>query len=501
MSNDLKIIIRGGRLLNIDAHSAPLADILIIGDTIAEVGPPGLEAPTDAEVIDASMQLMHAGLINAHTHGMGNLSKGAADRYTLELLWVGAPGMMANQSLEYKYLNTYIGAVEMVLKGCTAAYDLTFGYPTASVEEIAVVGQAYADAGMRAVVAPMLADLSFYQAIPGLLDALPERLQQAVSDYEEAPYQTSLRMMREQLHDWSFDTEQIRLGVAPIIPLHCSDELIIGAAKLARDYGVVLHSHVAESKVQAVSAMKRYGKTLTAHVDDLGLIGPDFTVAHGVWLDDEDMRRLAGQGASVAHNPGSNMRLGSGIADARRMLELGVNLGIGTDSANCSDNLNMYEAMRYASMVSNVRVPDYTRWLATEEVPTAATIGSAQALGFNKIGRIAPGFKADIVFLALDRVNWIPMNDPTNQAVLIEDGTGVDRVMVGGKTVVANGRKVGCDMAKLAADAEVARERLAILNAESSALSAQLEGIVGTFCIGLSNQPYHVHRYGAGHHH
>ncbi len=501
MPNDPIIIIRGGRLLNIDAHSAPTADILIIGDTIAEIGPPGLAAPADAQIIDASMKLLHPGLINAHTHGMGNLSKGASDRFTLELLWVGAPGMMANQSLEYKYLNTYIGAIEMLLKGCSAAYDLTFGYPTASVEEIAAVGQAYADAGMRAVVAPMLADLSFYQAIPGLLDALPDRHRHAVSAYEEAPYQTSLRMMREQLHDWSFDTEQVRLGVAPIIPLHCSDDLITGSATLARDYDVVLHSHVAESKVQAVSAMKRYGKTLTAHIDDLGLIGPDFTVAHGVWLDDEDMRRLAGQGASVAHNPGSNMRLGSGIADARRMLELGVNLGIGTDSANCSDNLNMYEAMRYASMVSNVRGPDYTRWLATEEILNAATVGSARALGFEKIGRIAPGYKADIVFLALDRVNWIPVNDPTNQVVLIEDGTGVDRVMVGGRTVVENGQKVGCDMAKLAADAEAARERLASLNAESSALSAQIEGIVGHFCIGLSNQPYHVHRYGAGNPH
>lgn len=501
MSTEQKIVIRGGRLLDVDGHATPPADILILGDTIAAVGPPGMDAPDDATVIDASMRLLHPGLINAHTHGMGNLSKAGADRWTLELLWVGAPGMMANQSLEYKYLNTYIGAVEMVMKGCTAAYDLTFGYPTASVEEIAAVGQAYADAGMRAIVAPMLADLSFYQAIPGLLDALPERHRQAVTAYEEAPHETSLKMMKEQLHGWSLDTEQVRLGVAPIIPLHCSDELIAGSARLARDYGVVLHSHVAESKVQAVSAFKRYGKTLTAHIDELGLIGPDFTVAHGVWLDDDDMRRLADHGASVAHNPGSNMRLGSGIADARRMLELGVNLGIGTDSANCSDNQNMYEAMRYASMVSNVRVPDYNRWLASDEVLNAATVGSARALGFEKVGRIAPGYKADIVFLALDRVNWIPLNDATNQVVLVEDGTGVDRVMVGGRTVVENGRKVGCDMSKLAADAEAAAERLSELNAHNAELSAQLEGIVGSFCIGLSNQPYHLHRYGAGHTH
>ncbi|HEX2891237.1 amidohydrolase family protein [Vineibacter terrae] len=499
MSSPEKIIIRGGRLIDANSHVAAPTDILVIGDSIAELGPPGMPAPSDARQMDASARLMHPGLINAHTHGMGNISKGAADRWSLELLWVGAPSFMANQSLEHKYLNTYLGAVEMLLKGCTAAYDLTFGHPAASVEEISAVGQAYVDAGMRAVVAPMLADLSFYQAIPGLLDALPERLRRAVAAYDEGPHEGTLQMMRASLHGWKHDREQVRLGVAPIIPLHCSDALISGAARLAREHGVVLHSHVAESKVQAVSALKRYGKTLTAHIDGLGLLGPDFTVAHGVWLDDDDMRRLADHGCSVAHNPASNMRLGSGIANARRLIELGVNLGIGTDSANCSDNLNMYEAMHCASMVSNVQGPDFTRWLRSEEVLNAATIGSARALGFDKIGRIAPGYKADIVFLNLQKVNWIPVNDATNQVVLTEDGTSVDAVMVGGRMVVERGCKIGCDMAKLARDAEVARAHLATLNEEARALGAQLEGVVGSFCIGLSNAPYHIHRYGHAH--
>jgi guanine deaminase len=499
MPSPEKIIIRGGLLIDADRHSANPTDILVIGDSIAELGPPGMPAPADARLIDAGTRLLHPGLINAHTHGMGNLSKGAADRWSLELLWVGAPSFMANQSLEYKYLNTYLGAVEMLLKGCTAAYDLTFGFPTASVEDIQAIGQAYVDAGMRAVVAPMLADLSFYQAIPGLLEALPESLRRDVAAYDEAPHENTLKTMRDSLHAWKHDREQVRLGVAPIIPLHCSDALITGSARLARDYGVVLHSHVAESKVQAVSAFKRYGKTLMAHVDGLGLLGPDFTVAHGVWLDDDDMRRLADHGSSVAHNPASNMRLGSGIADARRMIELGVNLGIGTDSANCSDNLNMYEAMHCASMVSNVRGPDYTRWLRSEEVLAAATVGSARALGFDKIGRIAPGYKADIVFLDLEKVNWIPINDPTNQLVLTEDGTSVDSVMVGGRVVVERGRKVGCDMTKLARDAEAARAKLAGLNETAKALGARLEAMVGSFCVGLSNAPYHIRRYGHAH--
>src|SRR4030095_3208232 len=99
--------------------------------------------------------------------------------------------------------------------------------------------------------------------------------------------------------------------------LLCSDALIAGSTKLAKEYDTVLQSHVAEAKVQAVSALKRRGKWLTAHIRELGLLGPNFSVAHGVWLDDDDMKRLADHGSSVAHNAGSNMRLGCGIAGAR----------------------------------------------------------------------------------------------------------------------------------------------------------------------------------------
>ena len=114
------------------------------------------------------------------------------------------------------------------------------------------------------------------------------------------------------------------------------------------------------------------------------------------------MKLLGARGASVSHNPGSNMRLGSGIADMRVMLEAGINVGIGTDGASCSDNQIMYENMRLASMVSKAQGPDWQRWISTEEVLAAATVGSARALGLgDRIGRLEKGYKADIVFLAL----------------------------------------------------------------------------------------------------
>jgi 5-methylthioadenosine/S-adenosylhomocysteine deaminase len=483
-------LIRGARLLE------GQAEVLIRGDTIAEIAKPGIAFPPDSKVIDARGKLLHPGLANAHMHGHGNLAKGMGDRWTLELLLTAAPWTTGNRSLEDKYLGTLIGAAEMVMKGCTACYDLTVEFPTPSVEGLDAVGRAYRDVGMRAVVAPMVADLSFFEAIPGLMEALPPVLQKEVERLRLAPYRTTLENMRKALHGWKFERDEIRPAVAPTIPLHCSDDFMLGCANLAREYGTGLHTHVSESKVQAIAGLGKYGKSLAAHMDALGLIGPNFTVAHGVWLDDEDMKRLGARGASVAHNPGSNMRLGSGIADMRRMLECGINVGIGTDGANCSDNLNMYEAMRIASLASKVRGPDWQRWITTKEVLEAATAGGARALGFgDQIGRLAPGYKADIVFLDLDNINWIPLNDPVNALVHTEDGSAVHSVMIGGRMVLENRKLVNVDLARLARDAERARERLERLNRDNKTLYERLEPIVGSFCPALARQPLHINRY------
>ena len=295
----------------------------------------GLPAPADAAVVDATDRLIHPGLINAHTHGHGNLSKGMGDRFTLELLLTAAPWLGGNRSTEDKYLTTYIGALEMLMKGCTACYDLTVEFPQPTHEGLSACAKAYSDAGMRAVVAPMVANLSFYEAIPGLMDVLPARLQKEVERLRLAPYEASIAAMGQVLKDWRFDRDLVRPAVAPTIPHHCSDEFMRACARLAREHGVGLHSHVQESKVQVIVGLKKYGKTPTAHLQDLGLLGPDFVAAHGVWLDGDDIARLADHGASVAHNPGSNMLLGNGIAAVKLMLERKLNVGIGTDGASC----------------------------------------------------------------------------------------------------------------------------------------------------------------------
>lgn len=493
MSSDFTII-RGGRVLDAAAHRADPADVLVDGNRIAEVWPPGARAPEGAQLLDATDRLLAPGLINAHTHGHGGLGKGLGDRWTLELLLNAGPWISGNRSLEHKYLAALLGAIEMIKKGCTSVYDLYVELPMPTVDGMQAVGKAYQDAGMRAVVTPLIADRSFFEAIPGLIDALPAELKAQAEAIKLTPGEATVDACRTLLQNWPFDRERIRLALGPTIPLHCSDDFIIANRDLAREFGVGLHMHLAESKVQAVSGLELYGKTLTAHLDELGFLSSEFTAAHAIWLDADDIKRLADNGCSVAHNPGSNMRLGSGHAAVREMLDAGLNVGIGTDAAHCADNQNMFEAMRFASFVSRVRSHDYEQWLRTEEVFDMATVGSARALGFgDDIGRIEPGCKADIVFFDLDHINFVPLNDPTNQVVHSEDGGGVESVMVDGRLVLEHGRFTRLDTERLRSDAQNAVAELAGLNRESRALAEQLEAHVGRFCIGLARKPYHVH--------
>ena len=304
---------------------------------------------------------------------------------------------------------------------------------------------------------------------------------------------TTLSACREILHGWSVDRDRVRPALAPTVPLHCSDQFIVRCRDLAAEYEVGLHMHLAESKVQAVSGMRKYGRTLTAHLDALGFLGPRFTGAHCVWLDPDDIRRIADRGASIAHNPGSNLRLGSGIAAAREMCEAGVNVGIGTDGSNCSDNQNMFGAMRIASFVSRVREHDPARWLGTGDVFAMATAGIAGALGFgDALGRLAPGALADIVFIDLGHVNYWPLNDPVNQLVHVEEGCAVQRVMVGGELRFGPEGYRGIDTAEVRRRIDASVESLRGAGAELRRGAEALEGAVSRFCVGLAREPYHV---------
>jgi cytosine/adenosine deaminase-related metal-dependent hydrolase len=489
-------MIRHGSLLDVAAHRAQPADLLIDGPIIREIGKPGRAAPPGAVVIDARDRLLIPGLVNAHTHAHGTLARGRLDdRATLEVLLTLGASSNASRTVEDKYLSAQLSAIEMVRKGCTACYDLFAELPAPTPEGVHAVARAYVDVGMRAVVAPMMADLTLYQALPGLLGALPESGRAQAAQMRATPWPASIAACREILSAWPFDRDRVRPALGPTIPMHCNDEFLVACRDLAREFGVGIQTHLAESKTQAVVGRKKYGKTLTAHLGDLGLLGPGFSAAHAIWLDRDDIRRLADAGATVAHNPLSNLRLGSGVARVRTMLEAGVTVGIGTDSAASSDTQNMFEATRLAAYLSHVSTPDYRRWLTSEEAFTMATTGSATVLGMQeRIGRLAPGYQADIVFLDLTSIGYVPLNDVLLQLVNGESGTAVASVMIGGRLVLDAGRLLTVDEAKVRRDAETAIARLTEANAASLAFARTLEASVGGFSIARCSEMYGVER-------
>ena len=488
-------VVRGGLVL-LPNFMAELRDIVIEGDTIVELVAPG-DGPTDARPIDASDRAIIPGLVNGHVHGHATLAKGLVeDRWPLELFLNALPGIGANRTTQDKYLNGLLGAAEMIRKGSTACFDLFFEFPQPSPEGLFAVAQAYHDAGVRAVVAPMVADRTFYQAYPELLASLPDDLRAEALEVRMAAPEASAAAAGEAFRRWPFDRSRVAPGLAPTVPLHCSDAFLQCCDRLARDYALPLQTHLAETKTQAVVGLARYGRSLTAHLAALGLLGPHVSAVHAIWLDANDRRLIAAHGASVIHAPASNLRFGSGMARVRDMLDRGINVGLATDGTNSSDSLNMFEALRLSAGISTMQTPDFDRWLGTAEVLRMATEGSAQAMGFGgRIGRIAPGYKADLVFLSLGHINYVPLGHLARQIVFTENGAAVDSVMIGGTLVLDRGKLTTIDEAKLRREAQAAAERLFAQNAPLRARAAGLKSAVGHFCRNMACQPFPLQRW------
>ena len=371
-------------------------------------------------------------------------------------------------------------------------------------DEIFVAGvnasdlRAYADVGLRAVVAPAVADTVFYQVMPGLRDLLPEDLRRVVDGMEHAPTEALLALTTRAIRRWDgFADGRVRVSVAPTIPGHCSDAFLAGCLSLLREYGVGLHTHLAETKVEAVHAQRRWGRSIAAQLGEIGLLGPKFVGAHSVWLTDDDIRLIADAGGSVAHNPASNLRLGCGIAPIREMLDRGVTVGLGTDGAMSSDNVSMFEAMRFAGVVGTVRFPHRTdQWIDGRAVLRMATEGSARVLGLShEIGRLEPGRKADVVLLRAGSGFLRPLNDPVNALVYSETGADVELVIIDGKVVMRGGRVLTVDETQLCDRAQRAAEGVRARNRTAWALADRFQPYVTTACQALVASPYAVNRY------
>lgn len=481
------LAIRGGLVAFPAEGTVRAADLLVANGRIEAIVAPGDPLPNTAEFVDASDRLITPGLVNAHTHSHLAIAKGLARSWTLELHLHNGPWTGGGQNLDDRYLLAQASAAEMLLKGCTACYDLVLELPTPSPDGMFATAAGYVDAGMRAVVTPMLADRTFWQAIPGLRDALPEKAQATVDAIRMASSEVSLTACESVLAEWPHDRTQVRPGLAPTIPLHCSDEFWRGARALADRFGAPMHAHLAESKIQAIAGLSRYGVSLTAHLERLGILGPDFTAAHGIWLDGDDLEILARNGAGVAHNPSSNFRLGSGIANVPAMVAAGVGVGLGSDACSCSDHQNLFEVMRLACYLSRTASFDPDDWLTPAAVFDMATRGGARALGMQDLmGDIRVGLAADLVFLDLSTVNFTPLNDALYQLVFAEEGRSITRVMVGGRTVVEDGRLTTIDYPALRDRLNARALEIFAANAQRRSELSAIEPFVKHFCVGLA---------------
>ena len=493
----MSLLVKNGKALKGQGSTLERADFLIIGDRLSEIGL-NLPAPDGVKIIDATGHLILPGLINAHTHAHNNLMKGTADNWTLEDLLNHGGALNGNRTPEDHYLSAALGAVEMVKTGCSAAYDLFMGIPLPTIEDFEAVVQAYQDVGLRAVVAPAVADIVFYQTVPFLMELLPPDLMARVQQMKAPPADRMLQLSEEGIRRWNGTAGgRIRVGIAPTIPGQCTDEFLKGCLRLTREYGVGVHTHLVETKIQALFAQRRWGKTVPAYLAEIGLLNPKFVGAHGVWLTEEDIKILADHGANVAHNPASNLKLGSGIAPVREMLDAGVNVGLGCDGSMSSDNQNLFESMRFAATVGKIRFPHQAKkWVGSRDTWKMVTKGSARVLDWaDDIGELAPGKKADLTLLREESPYLKPLNDFLNALSYTETGADVAMVIVDGRVILDQGRVMAVDEPRLRARAEERVRQLREQGAEAWNFAETLTPYLAGATQKTVSLPFPINRY------
>ncbi len=422
-------------------------DILIEDDRIAAIGA-DLGPAADAEVIDGRNRLVMPGLVNGHLHSSEQFFKGRYERMPLEVWLLYAYPLLMGPPIDERLLKlrSLLVAIESLRNGVTTICDCFFDPPAFSLERLGVVFSAYEEAGIRANVTnsviniPVLDTLPYARAIvpaklQSLLDGRPMITGAAYADYCEQAFA-------------AFDGRagRLRFMISPSAPQRCTVDLLEACGALALAHGVPFHTHVLETKTQAVTGPELFGKSLIRYLHDVGVLNRNVTIAHSVWVSDEDMALMGAAGCSIVHNAVSNQKLGAGIAPLRRLLDAGVTVGLGTDGASSNDTLRLFDVMRVAALIHAAAGPDYCRWLSATDILAAATIGGARSAMLEaEAGSLEPGKKADLVILRLDGLAFTPLNDIRNHLVYCENGSSIELVMVNGEVVVANGRLTRID--------------------------------------------------------
>lgn len=395
--------------------------------------------PPDRRV-DCRNKLVAPGLINSHTHSQSSTMAGFGDRLNHpSFMWLTQAHTSRRTADEIR-LSVLLTAYGLLSCGTTGAID-HFPGQRFTLDDMNAVLSAWSETGMRIALGMRFFDGPFNDIFPStpLPDDLKLRMS-SVAILKPQPTEELSALMEVTIKAWH-GKPRLSVYPAPSNPERCTDRALQLCAELAQRYDTGIHTHLLETKKQADLAQARLGKTIVAHLDKLGVLSDRWSCAHSIWLTDDDIGIMASRGMTAVLNPESNDRLGTGLARAPEMLRRGVRLAIGTDGASANDNLVLHETMRAVALAHRSREPDRARWITTGDVLHMATAGGAGALRNDKLGRIAPGFVADLAVYGLDAPWWVPVNDVVNQMVFAETGASVETVMVDGRILVQD-RKI-----------------------------------------------------------
>lgn len=395
--------------------------------------------PQDAdEVIDAGQLAVLPGLINTHHHFYQTLTRavpGAQDEKLFDWL-VRLYPIWSELTDEAVYISTLTAMAEMILSGGTTSSDHLYLYPNNSTLDAQV--RAAKDIGIRFHVTR--GSMSLGRSQGGLP---PDRVVQT----EDEILKDCQRVI-EAYHDPD-PYAMIRVALAPCSPFSVTTELLKQAAKLARSYSsVMLHTHVAETSDEEIFCNERFGKRPAAYMQEVDWVGPDVWWAHSVFVNSDEIKMMAETGTGVAHCPSSNMRLGSGIAPIREMLDAGVKVGIGVDGSASNDCSHLISEARQAMLLQ--RVAQGAGALSVREAIELATKGSASVLGRDDIGVLEPGKAADFIGVSLNTVGMAggACHDPL-AALMLCHVPAINLSVINGQVVVRDGKLLTLDLDRL----------------------------------------------------
>ena len=405
------------------------ADVLLRGGVIAQIGV-GIYAP-DAEVLNAQGCVVTPGLVNTHHHLYQTLTRavpGGQDALLFGWLQTLYP-IWARFGPEEMFVSAQIGLAELALSGCTMTSDHLYLYPNGSRLDDTI--EAAAEVGLR--FHPTRGAMSIGESDGGLP---PDSL---VED-EAAILEDCIRVI-DKHHD-ARDGAMVRIGVAPCSPFSVSRDLMRDAALLARDKGVMLHTHLAENDEDIAYSLEKFGCRPGQYAEDLGWTGPDVWHAHCVKLDGQEIDLFAKSKTGVAHCPCSNCRLGSGIAPVRAMRDAGVPVGLGVDGSASNDAGSLIGEARQSMLLQ--RVANGADAMSAREALEIATRSGAEVLGRDDCGQIAVGKRADIAIWDVSGIESAGSWDVA--AILLAGPTRVRDLIVEGRRIVADSRVVSFDL-------------------------------------------------------